>query len=100
MLMRAIPGLVIASLAAFAQDTPVAPKPAAKPIYGNVVLGDGDAAVFALSAVREDPNGDPHQQEVDLRRQYSAQVAAAEAQSYALAARADAKVLLNPKAMD
>ncbi len=33
-----------------------APKPAQKPIYQTLSLGDGDAAVLALSAVREDPN--------------------------------------------
>ena len=35
------------------------PKPAGKPIYSSVALGNGDAAVLALSAVREDPSGDP-----------------------------------------
>jgi hypothetical protein len=37
---------------------------------------------------------------VDIRRQFASQVASSEAQSYAAAARADAKVTLNPKAID
>jgi peptidyl-prolyl cis-trans isomerase D len=77
-----------------------APKPESKPIYRDVMLGNGDAAVYSLSAVREDPSGDPRQQEAALRRQYAAQVASAEAQSYASAARADAEVTLNPQAID
>jgi peptidyl-prolyl cis-trans isomerase D len=75
------------------------PKPAQKPIYENVSLANGDAAVFAFSAVREDPNA-ATAKDADIRRQYAAQVASSEAQSYAAAAKADAKVLLNPKAMD
>jgi hypothetical protein len=35
-----------------------------------------------------------------MRRQYAAQVASVEAQSYAAGARADSKVLLNLKAID
>ena len=76
------------------------PKPAGKPIYISVALGNGDAAVLALSAVRENPSGDPQQQDVQLRREFARSAAAAEAQSYAAAARADAKVLLNPQAID
>lgn len=76
------------------------PKPNSKPIYRDVTLADGDSAVYALSAVREDPSGDPRQQELALKRQYAAQVASAEAQSYASAARADAQVVLNPQAID
>jgi peptidyl-prolyl cis-trans isomerase D len=76
-----------------------APKPTQKPIYENVVLANGDAAVFAFSAVREDPSA-AAANEGDIRRQYAAQIASGEAQSYAAAAKADAKVLLNPKAMD
>jgi peptidyl-prolyl cis-trans isomerase D len=76
-----------------------APKPAQKPIYENLSLANGDAAVMAFSAVREDPNA-ATAKDADIRRQYAAQVASSEAQSYAIAARADAKVLLNPKAMD
>jgi peptidyl-prolyl cis-trans isomerase D len=89
------------------QDVPIeirttafrAPKPAQKSIYENVSLAGGDAAVLAFSAVREDP--DPAKsKDADIRRQYAAQIASGEAQSYAAAARADAKVTLNPKAMD
>jgi peptidyl-prolyl cis-trans isomerase D len=89
------------------QDVPVeirttafrAPKPAQKSIYENVSLAGGDAAVLAFSAVREDP--DPAKSmDADIRRQYAAQIASSEAQSYAAAARADSKVTLNPKAID
>jgi peptidyl-prolyl cis-trans isomerase D len=76
-----------------------APKPAQKPIYETLSLGDGDSAVLALSAVREDPNAAPIR-DADMRMQYAAQIASFEAQSYAAAARADAKVTLNPKAID
>jgi peptidyl-prolyl cis-trans isomerase D len=76
-----------------------APKPAQKSIYENVSLAGGDAAVLAFSAVREDP--DPAKsKDADIRQQYAAQIASSEAQSYAAAARADAKVTLNLKAMD
>ncbi len=88
------------------QDVPVeirttafqAPKPKLKPIYENLRLAGGDAAVLALSAVREDPEA--KSKDGDTRRQYAAQMASSEAQSYAAGARADAKVTLNPKAMD
>jgi peptidyl-prolyl cis-trans isomerase D len=76
------------------------PKPAGKPIYTSVALGSGDAAVLALSAVREDSSGDPQQQDAQLRLELARSAAAAEAQSYAAAARADSKVLLNPQAID
>ena len=76
-----------------------APKPAQKSIYENLSLSSGDAAVLAFSAVREDPNA-ATLQEADMRRQYASQIASGEAQSYAAAARADAKITLNPKAMD
>jgi peptidyl-prolyl cis-trans isomerase D len=76
-----------------------APKPAQKPIYDTLSLGDGDAAVLSLSAVREDPNS-ARIQDADLRLQYAGQIASFEAQSYAAAARADAKITLNPKAID
>ena len=62
-------------------------------------MGDGDAAVLAFSAVREDPKAATIP-DADLRRQYAAQIASGEAQSYAAAARADAKITLNPKAID
>jgi peptidyl-prolyl cis-trans isomerase D len=76
-----------------------APKPAQKPIYENVGVANGDAAVLAFSAVREDP-GAANLKDEAVRRQVAAQMASAEAQGYAAGARADAKVLLNPKAMD
>ncbi len=74
-------------------------KPAGKPLYGDAQLANGDAAVIALSAVREEP-GDPKLQNQDMRRQLAAQIASSEAQSYAAGARASAKVVLNPKAID
>ncbi len=77
-----------------------APRPTGKPIYEKLSTGDGDAAVIAVTAVREDPNGDPREQEAQLRRQFAQAAASGEAQSYAAAARADAKVTLNPQALD
>jgi peptidyl-prolyl cis-trans isomerase D len=76
-----------------------APKPAQKPIYQTLSLGEGDAAVLALSAVREDPNAAAIR-DADMRLQYAAQIASGEAQSYAAGARADAKITLNPKAIE
>jgi peptidyl-prolyl cis-trans isomerase D len=76
-----------------------APKPAQKPIYENLSFANGDAAVLAFSAVREDPNA-AMVKDADIRRQFASQIASSEAQSYAVAARADAKVTLNPKAID
>jgi len=75
------------------------PKPGDKPEYRAVGLQDGDAAVFALSAIREDPSITPQQQLSD-RHEYTAQFAATEAQSYALAAKAAAKVVVNAKAIE
>ena len=77
-----------------------ASKPAPKPVYEDLTLENGDAAVLAITAVREDPNGDPREQETQLKRQFAQQAASGEAQSYAAAARADAKVKLNPQALD
>ncbi|HMI76429.1 MAG TPA: SurA N-terminal domain-containing protein [Steroidobacteraceae bacterium] len=76
-----------------------APKPAQKSIYENLSLANGDAGVLAFSALREDPNA-AIEKDTDIRRQFAAQIASSEAQSYAAAARADAKVTLNPKAID
>jgi peptidyl-prolyl cis-trans isomerase D len=77
------------------------PKPAGKPVYSSAPLPDGDAAVIALSAVREEPaNGDSKVQEAMLKRQLAQQAAAAEAREYAVAARADAKVSENLQALD
>ncbi len=76
------------------------PKPASGPIYATVALGTGDAAVLALSAVREDPTGDPKQQQVQMQLEFAQEAASTEARSYAAAARADAKVTLNLRAVD
>jgi hypothetical protein len=75
------------------------PKPAGKPIYSDARLANGDAAVIALSAVREAP-GDPKLEDAAMRRQVAAQIASTEAQSYAAGARAGAKVTLNPQAIE
>jgi peptidyl-prolyl cis-trans isomerase D len=76
-----------------------APKPNPKPVYLNFPLG-GDAAVLAVTAVRDDPSVDPKQGEGQLKLQFAQQWASGEAQSYALAARANAKVTVNPQALD
>jgi len=80
------------------------PKPTAKPIYSSAPLPDGDAAVIALSAVREEPAGGDSKiqqaQEAMLKRQLAQQAAAAESREYAVAARADAKVSENLQALD
>jgi peptidyl-prolyl cis-trans isomerase D len=75
------------------------PKPAGKPLYSGAHLANGDAAVIALSGVR-DAAADPKQPEAPLRQQFASQIAADETQSYAAAVRADAKVILNPQAID
>jgi peptidyl-prolyl cis-trans isomerase D len=75
------------------------PKPAGKPIFTETQLANGDAAVIALSAVREAPD-DQKTNDANLRRQIAAQIASTEAQSYAAGARADAKVTLNPQAIE
>jgi peptidyl-prolyl cis-trans isomerase D len=75
------------------------PKPAGKSLYSDARLPNGDSAVIAVSAVREEPT-DPKAEDLGLRRQFAAQIASTEAQSYAAGARADAKVILNPQAID
>ncbi|MGC1521118.1 MAG: peptidylprolyl isomerase [Steroidobacteraceae bacterium] len=75
------------------------PKPSGKPVFAAARLANGDHAVLELTALREAP-GDAKAEEMGLRRQYAAQMASAEAQSYAAAARADAKVILNPQAIE
>jgi peptidyl-prolyl cis-trans isomerase D len=75
------------------------PKPSGKPIYSNAGLANGDAAVIALSAVREAPD-DATPQDMAMRQQFAAQIASTEAQGYAAGARADAKVTLNPQAIE
>jgi peptidyl-prolyl cis-trans isomerase D len=77
-----------------------APKPSGKPVYERVALGNGDAEVLAVTAVREDPSATGQEQQTQFRRQLAQQSASVEAQSYALAARADAKVVMNPQALD
>ncbi|HLZ98113.1 MAG TPA: peptidylprolyl isomerase, partial [Steroidobacteraceae bacterium] len=77
-----------------------APKPNPKPVYRDFPLADGDAGVVAVTAVRDDPNVDPKQVEGRLKQQFAEQWASGEAQSYAAAARADAKVIINPQALD
>jgi peptidyl-prolyl cis-trans isomerase D len=76
-----------------------AAKPAQKPTFASVTLGDGDSAVYDLSAVREDPS-DGGLKDNDLLRQVAYRLAAGEAQNYAAAARADASVSLNPQAIE
>jgi peptidyl-prolyl cis-trans isomerase D len=75
------------------------PKPVDKPEFRSLTLGDGDAAVFALSAVRANPDLTPEQRAMS-RSQFARLFASAESESYALAARADAKVVINPKAIE
>jgi len=53
-----------------------------------------------VTAVRDDPSVDPKQGEGQLKLQFAQQWASGEAQSYAAAARADAKVTVNPQALD
>jgi peptidyl-prolyl cis-trans isomerase D len=76
------------------------PKPAGKPLYQTLKLDAGDAAVLEVLSVREDPSGDQKLEDAQLRRQYAQQSASSESQSYAMAARADAKVILNAQALD
>ena len=75
------------------------PKPAGKAEFAAARLANGDHAVLELTALREEP-GDPKLEEMGLRQQYAAQIASNEAQSYAAGARADAKVILNPGAVE
>jgi peptidyl-prolyl cis-trans isomerase D len=74
-------------------------KPNGKTEYSHVRLANGDDAVIALSAIREQP-GDAKQESTDMRLQLAAQLASTEGQSYAAGARADAKVVMNPQALD
>ena len=76
------------------------PKPAGKPVYSSIPLTDGDAAVVAVSAVREEPSVDPKAESAEIAREVSQEVAGAEAQAYEAAARSDAKVTLNLPALD
>jgi hypothetical protein len=60
--------------------------------------------VLEVLAVREEPAGEKGQdaksEDAQLRQQYAQEAASSEAQSYAAAARADAKVTLNAQALD
>ena len=85
---------------AIRRDAFQGPKPAGKPLYRELTLDNGDAAVLAVLAVREDPSGDQKADDAQLRQQYAQQAAASESQSYAMGARADAKVTLNTQALD
>jgi peptidyl-prolyl cis-trans isomerase D len=76
------------------------PKPAGKPRYATSRLDAGDAAVLAVLSVREDPSGDQKLEDAQLRRQCAERSASSESQGYAVAARADAKVTLNARALD
>jgi hypothetical protein len=75
------------------------PRPDGRPLYASVPLTDGDAAVLAVSAVREDPTDAKVQDEM-FKRQLAQQSAMSEAQDYAAAARASAKVSMNLQALD
>jgi hypothetical protein len=77
------------------------PKPAAKPVYEEAHLPDGDAAVLAVTAVREAPSSvDAAIRNAQLQREFAQQWASEESQGYAAAARADAKVTVNVQALD
>jgi peptidyl-prolyl cis-trans isomerase D len=82
-----------------AKSLGVTPQPAKFVARIDQTASGGDADVIAITAVREDPN-DAKELDAQLRRQYAQQVASSESQAYALAARADAKVTLNPSALD
>jgi peptidyl-prolyl cis-trans isomerase D len=75
------------------------PKPAGKTEFAAARLANGDQALLELTAMREEP-GDPKLEALGLREQYAAQIGSSEAQSYAAGARADAKVILNPGAVE
>ena len=87
-------------LSVWLPTTAIQPKPAGKQIYSDTRLTNGDAAVIALSAVREAPSDPNKVEDLGLRQQFAAQIASTEAQGYAAAARADAKVVLNPQAIE
>jgi hypothetical protein len=65
-----------------------------------VTLENGDLVVVAVRAVREEPGDEAKPAEAQLKGQFAQQAASSEAQGYAAAARADAKVALNPQALD
>ena len=75
------------------------PHPDGKPVFAPVVLANGDNLVFGLSAVRENPAGDPLEKPLRTQ-QFAMQIGGGEAESYAQAVRAAAKVIVNPHALD
>jgi peptidyl-prolyl cis-trans isomerase D len=85
---------------AVARDAFDGPKPAGQPLYSSVPLDNGDTAVVAVSAVRQEPEAAAKLEEPKMKRQFAQQAASSEAQDYAAAARADAKVALNPQVLD
>jgi peptidyl-prolyl cis-trans isomerase D len=76
------------------------PKPAGQPVYSSVTLDNGDMAVVTVRAVREQPGDQAKPADAQLKSQFAQQAASSESQGYAAAARADAKVALNPQALD
>ncbi|MFI4891078.1 MAG: SurA N-terminal domain-containing protein [Steroidobacterales bacterium] len=77
-----------------------APKPATgKPVYRALALDSGDGAVYGVSAVREGADDNPEKKGM-MAAQYALQIGSGEALSYADGARAEAKVIVNPRSMD
>ena len=77
-----------------------APKPKeGKPTYESVAMSNGDAVLYELTQVRADPKGETTKDDT-LKRQYASRIASGEAQSYAVGARASAKVTLNPQVIE
>jgi hypothetical protein len=76
------------------------PKPAGRPLYSSVPLDGGDTAVVLVSAVQQEPDAVAKLEEPKMKNQFAQQAASTEAQDYAAAARADAKVALNPQVLD
>jgi peptidyl-prolyl cis-trans isomerase D len=76
-----------------------APKPAGKPVYQSLALNNGDAMTFGVTAVRDDPAGDP-QKKAMMIGQFANEIGGGEARGYADGARAEAKVIVNLHSMD
>ena len=57
-------------------------------------------AVVMVRAVREEPADKAKPADTELKTQFAQQAVSSESQGYAAAARADAKVALNPQALD
>ena len=76
------------------------PKPAAgKPVFRALALDNGDGAVYGISAVRAAPDDNPQKNNM-LALQFALQIGSGEALGYADGARAEAKVIVNPRSMD